>query len=110
MLPQTLAAALGVTLIGAPAFLAHGRPEALVVHLLGPLIASVGLIASWPALRGLRWLNASLGLTLLLAEACLGAKSPGGVYGALAGMAIVLLSIGPLSTHQAHTGGSGRSP
>jgi hypothetical protein len=105
MLPQTLAAAVGVSLLGAPAFLAHGRSEALIVHLLGPLIATVGLIASWPSLRGLRWLNASLGLALLLAEAIIGVKSAGGLYGAFAGMAIVLLSIGPGSLRDAYAGG-----
>jgi hypothetical protein len=105
MLSQAFAAAVGVSLLGAPALLAHGRLEALVVHILGPLIAAVGLIASWPALRGLRWLNASLGLALLLAEAIIGAKSAGGRYGACAGMAIVLLSVGPRSARHVCAGG-----
>jgi hypothetical protein len=105
MLPQTLAAAIGVALLGAPAFLAHSRSEALIAHLLGPLIAAVGLIASWPALRGLRWLNASLGLALLVAEAIIGVRSAGGRFSAFAGMAIVLLSIGPGSLRDAYAGG-----
>ncbi|MEO8184792.1 MAG: hypothetical protein ABI895_38785 [Deltaproteobacteria bacterium] len=105
MVPQTLAAAVGVSILAAPAFLAHGRGEALIVYIAGPLIAAVGLIASWPALRGLRWLNASLGLALLVAEAVLGAKSPGSLYGAFAGMAVVLLSIVPGSKRHAYAGG-----
>jgi hypothetical protein len=105
VLTQTLAAAVGVSLLAAPSFLAHGRSEALVVHIAGPLIAAVGLIASWPALRSLRWLNASLGLALLLAEAAIRSRSPGGLYGSLAGMVIVLLSIIPGSRRHAYSGG-----
>jgi hypothetical protein len=105
MLPQTLAAAFGISLLAAPGFLAHDRSAALLVYIVGPLIAAVGLIASWPALSGLRWLNASLGLALLLAEAVLGCKGPGGLYGACAGMAVLLLSIVPGSRSHAYAGG-----
>ena len=105
MTTQLLAAALGISLAAAPAWLEHGRWELSIAQIAGPLIASSALVAASEVMRGLRWLTATLGLGLILAEAVLGTKGNAGVYGAVSGLLVVLLSIVPGSRRHSYAGG-----
>lgn len=105
MLTQLLAALLGVSLLVMPALTGDEQPEALLAQLAGALIAGVALVASSELMRGLRWLTATLGLALVAAEAVVGARGIMGLYAALAGTAVVLLSLLPGSQRHAFAGG-----
>lgn len=105
MLPQLLAALLGVSLLVVPAVTGQSPPEALLAQLAGALIAGVGLVAASELLRGLRWLTAALGLSLVAAEAVVGARGSIGLYAALAGTAVMLLSLLPGSQRHVFAGG-----
>lgn len=102
---QLLAALLGVSLLIMPNLTGRGQPEALLAQLAGALIAGVALVASSELLRGLRWLTASLGLGLVAADAVVGARGIIGLYAALAGTAVLLLSLLPGSRRHAFAGG-----
>ena len=56
-------------------------------------------------LRALRWLTASLGLALVAAEAVVGARGIIGLYAALAGTSVLLLSLLPGVRRHAFAGG-----
>ena len=105
MLAQLLAALLGVSLLVAPALSQQDRPEALLAQLAGALIAGVALVAASELLRALRWVTATLGLLLIAAEAVVGARGWIGLYAALAGMSVVLLSLIPGTQRHAFAGG-----
>jgi hypothetical protein len=62
---QLAAAAVGVWIMSAPAVLGYGGPARTVDVVVGPIAASLGLIAAWEATRGLRWGNVVAGLWLL---------------------------------------------
>ncbi|MEY2932455.1 MAG: hypothetical protein RL033_3204 [Pseudomonadota bacterium] len=105
MLSQLLAALLGISLLAVPAVTRQAHPEALLAQLAGALIAGVALVAMSELLRGLRWLTATLGLSLVAAEAVVGAHGLIGLYGALAGTAVMLLSLLPGSQRHSFAGG-----
>jgi hypothetical protein len=85
MLTQLLAAVLGVSLLIMPGLTGRGQPEALLAQL--------------------GWLTATLGLGLVAAEAVVGARGIIGLYAALAGTAVMLLSLLPGSRRHAFAGG-----
>ena len=65
--PQMLLTVVGLWLMAAPAMLGYaGRPED-VDRLLGPLVVSVGVVASAGAVRGVRWLALPLAVCEVLA-------------------------------------------
>ena len=102
---QILCFAIGLSLLVAPAVTPHTHSGALVAQIFGPLIAAVAVVAAWGALRSLRWLNAFLGLGLILAQAIIGAPGAAGLYGACSGMLIVLLSLVPAPRGHGYAGG-----
>lgn len=66
MLPSLLSAAIGVWLIAAPGVLDYGGAAAANERIVGPVVASLAVIAAAEAVRGLRWANAVCGLWLLV--------------------------------------------
>lgn len=105
MLAQLLAALLGVSLLVMPSLTGRDQPEALIAQLAGALITGVALVAASELLRALRWLTASLGLALVAAEAVVGARGIIGLYAALAGTSVLLLSLLPGVRRHAFAGG-----
>ncbi len=67
MWAQSISAALDFWLIAAPAVLGYGGAARTNDRIVGPLIASVALIAVWEVTRPVRWANIPLGLWLILA-------------------------------------------
>jgi hypothetical protein len=57
---------LGVWLMAAPALLGLGQPATDVLHIIGPIAASVGFVAASEVTRGLRWLNVLTGVALVV--------------------------------------------
>ncbi len=105
MVPQLVAALIGASLLALPALARQASPEALLAQLGGALIAGVALVAASELLRSLRWLTATLGLALVTGEAVVGARGVIGLYAALAGTAVVLLSLLPGSRRHFFAGG-----
>jgi hypothetical protein len=66
MWSNVLTAAIGIWLMAAPAVLGYGPPAQTNDHIVGPLIASVSIIACWQVTRALRWVNIVLGVWLLV--------------------------------------------
>jgi hypothetical protein len=105
MVAQLVAALIGISLLVLPAATGQGQAEALIAQLAGALIAGVALVAASELMRGLRWLTATLGLALVAAQAVVGARGSIGLYAALAGMGVVLLSLIPGAQRRAFAGG-----
>lgn len=69
MWPHLIAAVLGIWLMAAPGILDYGLHAVFADndHIVGPLVATVGLVAASEATRNVRWVNIPLGGWLLLA-------------------------------------------
>jgi hypothetical protein len=67
MWAQILNAILGLWLMAAPDLLGYGGIAADNDHVVGPLAASVAVIAIWQVTRPVRWANLALGAWLLIA-------------------------------------------
>ncbi len=65
MIARLLSLALGLWLMAAPAVLNYGPPLATSDRIIGPLIATVSIIAISEATRGLRWVPLPAGLWLV---------------------------------------------
>ena len=72
MIARLLAAGTGLWLMASPALLDYGDPAAGVDRIVGPIAASVSVIALSQVMRELRWLTLPLALVLLLAPLALG--------------------------------------
>jgi NAD(P)-dependent dehydrogenase (short-subunit alcohol dehydrogenase family) len=68
-------------------------PAAVNEYVVGPIIAAIGLVAAWEAMRELRWANLPFGLWLLIAPWLLGAPEAA-ILNDLAG-GIALLAFAP---------------
>lgn len=67
MITHLLAALVGVWLMAAPSVLDYGRPAATSDWIVGPIIATAGVVACWGATRAVRWVNVPLAAWLLVA-------------------------------------------
>ena len=93
LLARGVNAALGVWLLFSPRVLAYGE-EAATSHLIvGPLIASVAVIAVAQATREVRWLNLLLGAWLVLSPLLIAHPPAALANGIAVGMAVALLSL-----------------
>lgn len=70
---QLVCAVLGLWLMVAPQLLGYAGPAAVNDYVVGPIIATIALVATWEAMRELRWANVPFGLWLLIAPWLLGA-------------------------------------
>jgi NAD(P)-dependent dehydrogenase (short-subunit alcohol dehydrogenase family) len=73
MAAQLVCAALGIWLMVAPGLLGYGGPPAASDYIVGPIVAAIGLVSTWEAMRELRWANLPFGVWLLIAPWVLGA-------------------------------------
>ncbi len=72
MWARLLSAAAGIWLMTAPAVLRYSNPAQTNDRIIGPIVASISIIAIWQVTRAIRWLNLPLGAWLILAPALLG--------------------------------------
>ena len=92
MAAQFINIALGLWLMAAPAVLDYSDPAATSGHIVGPLIASIAVVALWAATRSLGRVNVVLGLWLIVAPV-LGYPLPALVNSIAVGVAVVATSI-----------------
>lgn len=92
MWPQLAAAAIGLLLMAAPGVLGYGDLPADLHHVIGPLVASVGIVAASPVLRGLRWVNLLLGMVLVALTAAVPMPAAAGLTSFASGAALLVLS------------------
>lgn len=100
-----LSAAIGIWLMAAPAVL--GYPGAASVHdrIVGPLIASFGIIAVAEVTRSVRRVNSLLGAWLVLAPWILGFPTAALVNSVVSGIAVGSLSLVRGSVDERYAGG-----
>lgn len=98
-------AALGIWLMAASGVLGYGAPASTNDRIIGPLIASLAVIAIWETTRGLRRVNTVLGIWLLLAPWILGYSVLATVNSMVVGIGVVLLSFGRGTMEKAFGGG-----
>ncbi len=67
--------ALGIWLMAASSVLRYGEPARTNDYIVGPIAATFAIIAISEATRGVRWVNALLGVWLVLAPWVLGYDS-----------------------------------
>ena len=72
MWAQLISALIGIWLMASPSVLGYGRPLATSDWIVGPLVASFGLIAAWSVTRAARWANVVLAAWLVLSPFALG--------------------------------------
>lgn len=94
MIAQLAAALVAVWVTAAPAVLGYGGAARMLDVILGPIAASLGLIAAWETTRGLRWGNVAAGAVLVLAPWVLpGAYWAAQISHVLAGALLLGLSL-----------------
>ncbi|MGK4004006.1 SDR family oxidoreductase [Sorangium sp. So ce1036] len=87
-----LSAAVGIWLMIAPAALDYGAPASTSDRIVGPLLATVGLVALFEVARPLLWVNLALGLWLVAAPWALGFPADARWNSLACGAAVALLS------------------
>ena len=83
-----LPALTGIWLMASPAVLNYADPARANDRLIGPIVASLAIIAMWEIARPLRWINVALGGWLMIAPWLLG-HAPDARWNSLAAGAIV---------------------
>ena len=98
MWPRIVNAGLGLWLMAAPAVLDYGGAVRTTDRIVGPLTASVAVIAIWEVIRAVRWANVALGVWLLLAPWLLGYGALPALNSSLIGLIVAALALirGPL--------------
>ena len=89
---QRIAFGVGVWLMAAPALLSLGETAADVLHIIGPIAASVGFVAANEVTRGLRWLNVLTGLALVIAPVAFSFAPAALVVSLCSGVALIGLA------------------
>ena len=92
MWAQSVNVLLGLWLMAAPAVLGYGGTARMSDRIIGPLAASVALIAVAEVTRPVRWLNVVLGLWLLAAPWLLGAEWTAMVNSTVVGLLLIVLA------------------
>ena len=105
MIPQAVAATVGIWVMASPAVLDLGERASTSCWITGPIVASIGYIAAWSIGRGLRYLNAPLGVWLALSPLVLGFGGAGAVSCVAAGLAAAALSLTPSRVTERYGGG-----
>lgn len=89
MWTHLLTALAGIWLTASPAVLDYADPARANDRIIGPIVASMAIIAIWEIGRPLRWVNVILGAWLLIAPGLLG-HPPEARWNSLAAGALVL--------------------
>jgi hypothetical protein len=84
-----LPALAGIWLMASPAVLDYADPARANDRIIGPIVASLAIIAMWEIARALRWVNVILGAWLLIVPWLLGHTSDAR-WNSLAAGALVL--------------------
>ncbi|MEX2571076.1 MAG: SPW repeat protein, partial [Gemmatimonadota bacterium] len=92
ILARLLNAGLGIWLMAAPAVLGYGAPASTSDRLVGPIAASLAIIAVWEIVRPLRHANTALGAWLIVAPLILGYAITPAINSVIVGAAMVALS------------------
>lgn len=80
----------GVWLMAAPAVLGYGDPAGANDLVVGPLVASLGVVSIWQVARGLRWLVALAGVWLLISPWILGHPNDALVNSLVVGLVLII--------------------
>lgn len=94
-LPRLVNAALGLWLMVAPAVLDYGDPAQTNDRIVGPLVASMAVIALWDVTRPLRFVNAALGAWLVLSPLVLGYPTDAMANSIAVGVLVVAVALIP---------------
>ena len=96
--------ALGIWLLAAPDLLGYEGPARISHLIVGPVVASIAVMAYAEVLRELRWLNLALGAWLVISPLLMPHEPLALVSGVMTGMAITALAVvrGPVKQN---TGG-----
>ncbi|HXH81352.1 MAG TPA: hypothetical protein VNN07_00320 [Candidatus Tectomicrobia bacterium] len=78
----------GIWLMVAPVVLGYGEPASANDRIVGPLVASIAIVAMWEVVRGLRWLNVPLAAWLVAAPWVLEYPAAAAASTVLTGLAI----------------------
>jgi hypothetical protein len=95
MWPRLINAAIGIWLLGAPNALDYGGAQATNDRIVGPIAATVALVAIWDVTRSLRWVNVLLGAWLLLAPWLLAAGTSPTLNSMICGALLVACALQP---------------
>ena len=92
MSAQLVCTALGIWLMASPGLLDYSGPSAVSDYIVGPIVAAIGLVSTWEAMRELRWANLPFGLWLLIAPWVLGAADPAVLSDLAVGIALLVFA------------------
>ena len=93
MWARLLSAALGLWLMAAPHVLDYGGAVRVNDRVMGPLVASLGVLAAWEVARELRWSSLVFGLWLLVAPWVLKAPVAAIVNEMTVGLCLIALAL-----------------
>lgn len=65
MIAHLVAVVAGLVVMAAPSLFGYSGAAADIDHVVGPIAASIGLIAASQILRAMRWINVPLGVILI---------------------------------------------
>lgn len=102
---QLPAAALGIWLMAAPSVLGYRGAGADNDRIVGPVVASIALVAMAEAVRGLRLVNLATGAWLVVAAFVLPYPSDGTLNAVAVGAAVAVAALPGGWTHQRYGGG-----
>jgi hypothetical protein len=105
MWAQVVSALLGVWLMAAPAALGYGDPARTNDRIVGPIVASLAVVAIWEVTRGLRWVNVVCAAWLLVAPWVLGEGTTAAVNSVAVGSLLLALAFVGGSRRQRFGGG-----
>ena len=105
MIPHAIAGCVGIWLMAAPAVLGFGGAAATNAQIVGPLIATFGMVALAESTRGVRWVNVALGGWMMLSALVFTAPAPARAAALTAGAAVVGLSLMRGALHNKYAGG-----
>ena len=88
-----LTALAGIWLMASPALLDYADPARANDRIIGPVVASMAIIAIWEVTRPVRWVNVILGAWLLIAPWLLGHAADARWNSLAAGAFILTLSL-----------------
>jgi hypothetical protein len=105
MWAQGISALIGVWLMAAPGVFRFDGPAGVNAHIVGPLIASFGVIAMGECTRGVRRVNLPLALWVVLSPLFLDQPMNAAMNSLIAGVAVGTLSL--VRGHVKHRFGGG---
>jgi hypothetical protein len=93
MWAHAVSAAFGVALMFAPAVLSYRGAAADLAHVVGPLVATAGVVAISAVTRPVRWCNVPLGVALVVLPWVLGAPLRAALSDVGVGLAVATLAL-----------------